>query len=411
MTTLLIEPFGGLAGDMLLAALLDLGDARFTLAQLSELAGALVPGECSLEATRTHRGGIGATHLAVRTVETDTIPHRHFDELERLVRACQVLSPRGRERALSALWRIAVAEGKVHGLDPREVHLHEVGAVDTLVDVCGAALAFERLGIDEVLATPPLLGSGTVRCAHGELPVPTPAVVALLAGAPTRAGGGGERLTPTGAALLAEWVEAWEPTRLFTSLACGYGAGTRDPAQGPPNLCRVQLGAHRGGGRRVEAWQLDCNLDDATGEELSHAMAGLFAAGALDVWCSPVTMKKGRPGVVLSALCRRAGREALEAVLFERTPTLGLRWTRVERTELGRDRLVVEVEGRAVRVKVRRVPGREGAPGDLDLSPEHDDLARLAAELGIGLREAERRASAAARAQLDAPGAGRAQGT
>ena len=397
MRTLLIEPFGGLAGDMLLAALLDLGDERFTLDDLRALAAELVPGECTLELARTRRGGIEANHLDVRTEETEATPHRHYDELEELVQGCASLSPASRARALATLWRIAEAEGRVHGCDPREVHLHEVGAVDTLIDVCGATLAFERLGVVHVLATPPLLGSGTVRCAHGEMPVPVPAVLELLRGAPTRpGGGGGERLTPTGAALLAEWVEAWEITGVFTAEARGYGAGTRDPREGPPNLCRVQLGAAHATARRTEAWQLDCNLDDATGEELAHALEGLFAAGALDAWCTPVTMKKGRPGVVLSALARRDAREALEAVLFERTPTLGMRWTHTERTELARERIEVELEGLAIHVKLRRAPGREAQPRADDLSPEHDDVARVARELGLPLREVERRAIDAA---------------
>lgn len=399
MTTLFIDAFGGLAGDMFLAALLDLGDPRFTLADLRELAETLVPGECSIELARTQRGGIAGAHLSVRTHESEHPPHRHYADLERLLAAAP-LPESARARALAALWRIAVAEGAVHGLDPREVHFHEVGAVDTLVDVCGAALALERLGVTRVLATPPITGEGTVRCAHGVMPVPTPAVVEILRDRELlRAGGPGERLTPTAAAMLREWVEVFEAPGGFVAAAVGYGAGTRDPEHGPPNLVRVELGEPGpGAAAQAEAWLVEVNLDDVTGEELGHCVAGLREAGALEVWSVPVQMKKDRPGVVVSALCRAGDRRALEAVLFERTPTLGLRWSRRERTECERETIVVELYGAPVRVKRRLRPDYPGASpaGERDLSPEYDDLVRLARERGASLRELERSAIAAA---------------
>ena len=394
MSTLYLEPNSGLSGDMLLAALLDLADPRFGLADLAALAEALLPGECTLSLETAWRGNLSGKLLSVRTGESARPPHRGYADLARIVDASS-LSAGAKARAKSILRRIAVAEANVHGTTPEEIHFHEIGAVDTLVDVCGAAHALERLGVERVLSTPPATGVGTVRCAHGEMPVPVPAVAELLRGRPHVIGGGsGERLTPTGAAILVEVAEAFEPPGAFVADRIGYGAGARDPSDGPPNVLRVQLGREGSDRRRAEAWLLEVNLDDVTGEELAHAAAALRQAGALDVWTAAVLMKKERPGVVLSALCRAGERGALERILFEETPTLGVRWIRCERTECGRRTVEVDVEGVRVRVKVRERPAYEGAspPGERDLSPEHDDLAEAARASGLTLREAERRA-------------------
>jgi hypothetical protein len=396
--TLLIEPFGGMAGDMFLAALLDLGDERFTLADLRALAEALVGGECSLDLTEVRRGGLGARHLDVRTRESDAAPHRTLADLERLLAAAP-LGDEARARALAVLRRIALAEGAVHRIDPERVHFHEVGAVDTLVDVCGAALALERLGVGRLLATPPLTGEGTLTCAHGVLPVPAPATEELLRGLPAvRGGGAGERLTPTAAALLREWVDEFVPPGEFRSAAIGYGAGTREPDEGPPNLLRVVLGTEAAESERRTAWLLECNLDDATGEEIGWCVEGLRDGGALEVWTSPAQMKKDRPGVIVSALCRAADREALERVVFERTPTLGVRWAHRERTECEREVVTVDVDGHRLRVKVRRRPGRLGgvAVEERDLKAEDDDLRRAALATGESRRDLARRAVAGA---------------
>ncbi len=457
MATLYIEPFSGLAGDMFLAALLDLGDERFTVAHVEELARALVPGECTLALSTAWRQNLSGKMLDVRTSESANPPHRHLSDLLALLERAP-LSKASRERAANVFRRIAVAEGRVHGCSPEEIHFHEVGAVDTLIDVAGAMLALEKLGVERVVAHAPVTGTGTVRCAHGEMPVPAPAVAELLRGREMNvSGGGGERLTPTGAALLAELVERFEAPSNFIATKIGYGAGHKDPKEGPPNLVRVQLGelaprarsgpadgrttsatsdaAAVGGSRavstgsarvasstssagahpsvelardasapaRAEAWLVEVNLDDMTGEELAHAARKLRDAGALDVWSTSVQMKKDRPGIVLSALCRIEARAALESALFEHTTTLGVRWSRVERMECGRRVLEVDVGGHAIRVKVRERPQYEGSSplGERDLSPEHDDLARAAAQLGVSLRELERRAIDAALHALD----------
>ena len=394
MATLLVEPFGGIAGDMLLAALLDLEDPRFGLGDLRQLSERLVPGECRLELSRVKRGAFIGSHLLVRTDETDDPPPRHLSELTRMVLALD-LPDRAERRALGVLERLATAEGRVHGVSKEEVHFHEVGAVDTLIDVVGAAIALERLDVDSVLATPPLTGEGTVRCSHGEMPVPVPAVTEILRGMPIQRGGGpGERLTPTGAALLAELVESFEMDACWTSQAIGYGAGGRDSASGPANMVRVSLGiaAHTDASRRT-AWLLEVHLDDMTGEELGWCQEALRGAGALDVWSCAVQMKKNRPGTLVSALCREQERARLEAVIFERTPSLGLRWTRVERTECDREEHRVELDGESLRVKLRRRPDYPaGSPfGARDVSPEYDDLVEFAERRGLTLREAERR--------------------
>jgi len=404
MSELYVEAFGGMAGDMFLAALLDLGDARFTLPELQRALGSLVPGGCRLELTTAWRGNLSGKHLDVQTNESGTMPHRGYEDLKQLVRASSLPAP-AQERALAVLWRIAVAEGRVHGCAPEEIHFHEIGAVDTLVDVCGAALALERLGVTRVFASPPLVGSGTVKCAHGEMPVPAPAVAELLRGREMLHGGGGERLTPTGAALLAELTESFVPPAQFRTEKIGYGAGTRDPKDGPPNLCRVHLGTSavdstRPG--RAQAFLGELQLDDMTGEEIGVALAALRSAGALDVWWSPVAMKKDRPGVLVSFLAREEARGKLEAAVFEHTTSLGLRWRPVERVECGREMLEVEVEGQNVRVKHRIRPDYAGRTpdGERDLSPEHEDVARVAAALKLSLREVERRAIDAARARI-----------
>lgn len=395
---LLIEPSGGLAGDMFLAALLDLEHEAFTFADLESLARALVPEDLRLTCERAERGGFAVRVLSVETAESADPPHRHLADLLAIVEASP-LGPAARARAERILRRIAEAEARVHGIDVEEVHFHEVGAVDTLVDVCGAVLALERLGVERVLATTPYVGGGTVRCAHGELPVPAPGTAELLRGLPQRRGPGGERVTPTGAALLAELVETFEPEEELVVERQGHGGGQREPELGPANLVRVSLARARpaGAGRTV-VWQLECNLDDATGEELGFLAEELRAAGALDVWSVPAQMKKGRPGTLVQALARPEQRGALEEVLFARTPTLGLRWIRCERRECAREELVVELHGRPVRVKRRLRPGEP--PSELDLSPEHDDLAALARTTGRELRTLERAAIELARAQL-----------
>jgi hypothetical protein len=393
--SLFVEPFAGMAGDMFLGALLDLGDPRFTLEHLRALAVDLVPGEAQLTVEKVWRGSLSGLALDVRTPEHGQLPHRGIADLEALLARSALLSSSARERARAVLWRIAVAEGRVHGCAPEEIHFHELGAVDTLVDVCGAVHALECLGVRKVFATAPLVGSGTVRCAHGDMPVPVPAVAELLRGRPHRIGGGGERLTPTGAALLVELATEFGEPGAFVASAIGYGAGQRDPREGPPNVVRVQLGRSEAASPRPEVWTLECNLDDMTAEELGFLVQELRAAGALEVWTSAVAMKKDRPGVIVAALARANSRAALEAALFDHSTALGVRWTRSERTECERVDLEVRVGEFRVRGQRRLRPGADPRSLDArDIAFEYDDLAALARARGIALRAAEQLARA-----------------
>jgi len=381
MSRLYVEPFGGLAGDMFLAALLDLGDPRWTLGDLEALAEALLPGAVQFRLAKVWRQNLSGAHLDVRTPESNSQPHRGYRDLERIIAAAG-LRETVQQRALAVLWAIAQAEGRVHGCAPEEVHFHEIGAVDTLIDVCGVALALERLEVREVHCAPPLLGAGTVRCAHGEMPVPAPAVAELLRGRATRLGGAGERLTPTAAALLAVLCERFEEPRSFVAARIGYGAGTRDPKEGPPNLCRVQLEtASQSVPLRTELFEGAVQLDDMRGEELAPALEAIRTAGALDAWWTAVGMKKNRPGVLLSFLAREPERAGIENAVLRHTSSLGLRWWRIERVECERESVTVRVDGCEIRVKLRRRGEAAGGaePGDLDLSPEYEDLAAACA--------------------------------
>ncbi|MFT4539241.1 MAG: hypothetical protein ACI841_001455 [Planctomycetota bacterium] len=409
--SLLLEPFGGMAGDMLLAALLDLGDKRFTLEHLQQLAERLVPGEARLTSERVWRGSLGGTLLSVHTPESESTPHRHFADLKQLIQQAH-FSSYVEDLSCRVLWRLAQAEARVHDTTPEQIHFHEVGAVDTLIDVCGAAFAMEALSVTQVWSTPPLIGSGTVTCAHGEMPVPAPAVAELLRGRALRTGGGCERLTPTAAAWLVTLCENFEVPRAFTTSAIGYGAGHREPSEGPPNLVRVQLGsavALQAGSTpsatendqslprsNVQAFLMEVTLDDMSGQEIAHVLRAVRAAGALEAWTSPVFMKKDRPGTQLSALCRSSQRRALEDVVFGTSASFGLRWSEVRRTECGRSQCSVNVMGVDVRVKRRIRPASELSQQTevetsvlaRDLFPEDDDLARLVAESTLSYSEA-----------------------
>jgi uncharacterized protein (DUF111 family) len=237
------------------------------------------------------------------------------------------------------------------------------------------------------------------------MPVPVPATAELLRGLPHALGGGGERLTPTGAALLCEYVASFEPPGAFIASAIGYGAGHRDPRTGPPNILRVQLGRELAlPAPGATALLIECNLDDMTGEELGFLVQRLREAGALEAWTAPVQMKKDRPGVIVSALCREDRRAELERVFFDHSTTLGVRWMRWQRTECARESAEIDVRGHELRVQRRIRPGAVDEPlAERDLAVEYDDAAALARVLGITLREAERLAIAAALTRWGSP--------
>ncbi len=383
---LYLDLFSGAAGDMLLGALLDLGLPLDVLRE--ELAKMDLSGY-ELEARREVRQGITGTRLIVHDV-AQAHPARHLRDIRHLIGESR-LSPEVRSQSLAVLERLARAEARVHGVPVEEVHFHEIGAVDTLVDVVGFVVGLEHLGVERVYASPVPLGSGFVQTEHGLLPVPAPATAALLAeaGAPVRAHPAQtEIVTPTAAALLTELATfACPPIRVR---AVGYGFGTKEFPW--PNAVRAWLGDLEGEGLREAVVVLECNLDDATGEMLGYAMERLFAAGALDVWFTPVQMKKNRPGVLLSVLARPERADSLAAVILRETPTLGVRLRPLERVVADRRVREVETPWGPVRVKEKWL-------GDtcLAISPEYEDCARIAREQGVPLEEVYRVAARAGR--------------
>ncbi len=283
-----------------------------------------------------------------------------------------------RDRALDVFARLARAEGAAHGVDPDDVHFHEVGALDSLADVVGVCAAWHALGVDEVHCTAVALGQGSVQAAHGVLPVPGPAVLAVLAeaGAPVGSGGvEGEACTPTGAALLAAVVTTWGGLPAMQVRASGTGAGGRDPA-GRPNVLRVVLGAPVPGDGREDAVVLEANVDDLDPRVWPGVLAALLAAGASDAWLTPILMKKGRPAHTLSALVAPASAEAVRRLMFTESSTIGVREHRVGKHALDRETRTVAVGGVEIRVKVARLDGEV-----VNVSPEYDDVAAAARAL------------------------------
>ena len=377
---------------MLLAALLDAGaDAAAVRAALARLG---IPG-LGLDVGRVSRHSIGA--CTVRVVSEEDHHHRRWADVRELVDAASGLPPRARERAQAVFARLAEAEGRVHGVPPEDVHFHEVGAADAIGDVCGIAVALESLGVDEIVCSPLPVGRGFVSVQHGLLPLPAPAVLELLRGAPLR----GvdlevELVTPTGAAVVATLATAFGPSPAMRLDSVGYGAGSRDLAD-VPNLVRVLVGtASEGRDGTREVSLVETNLDDLSPEFVPDAVAACFAAGALDVWVTPMQMKKGRPGILLSALAHPDDERAVAEAMFVESGTFGVRVTSTQRWELDRHWRTVEVAGHTVRVKIGSLDGRA-----LRVAPEHDDCAAVARETGVAAGVVWSRALDAAREGLD----------
>jgi pyridinium-3,5-bisthiocarboxylic acid mononucleotide nickel chelatase len=386
-----LDCVGGLAGDMLLAALLDSGASEDALRSVPLRLG-LDGVDIAVE--RVERQGIGALH--VRVDAPGKHDHRDYREIRELVGRAD-LPDVARERALAAFARLAEVEGRIHGVPPDDVHFHELGSVDTLVDVCGAFVLVDELEVTRVASSPLPFARGLTRAAHGVLPLPAPATLGLLEGAPlvgveTQA----ELVTPTGAAIAATVVDTWGLLPPLTLERVGYGAGTAD-FEDRPNVVRVVLGTEQAaagvgptpGGTVV---LLETNLDDLVPELVPDAVERCFAAGALDVWIVPAQMKKGRPGIVLSALGRPGAEAAIARAMLEETSALGVRVARLDRFELEREERVVDVDGAQVRVKVGLLDGRV-----VNLAPEHDDCAELATATGRAVKSIW--AEALARAQ------------
>ena len=370
-----LDCFAGAAGDMLVAACLDAG---LEVAALSAELERLELG-CAwrFEVERVRRQTIAGTH--VRVVHEEQHAHRGLADITKIVEDAG-FAPALSERMLETFRVLAQAEAKAHGIDVERVHFHEVGAVDAIIDVCATVVAFDLLGIERCYASEIVIGSGSVRCEHGEMPVPAPGTAELLRGLPVRLGSlRGERCTPTGAALLRTLVDEFAAPLSLRPECIGYGAGTRD--DGPtPNLLRITIGAVEDDRERDRVFELSTQVDNVSGEALAHALRRCFEAGALDAYAIPAITKKNRPAHCFVAICDEAARDAVEVVILSELPTLGLRRNRLDRRTLPRR---VETRSTAlgpVRYKVRTLPD-----GSEIAQPEADDVERLARERGIAL--------------------------
>jgi uncharacterized protein (TIGR00299 family) protein len=371
--------FSGISGDMTLAALLDAGvDAKAVRAAIESLD---LP--VRMEVEKVRKGGFAATRVHIECSLEDN--HRHLPEVKEIL-SRGTLTPRQRDLALQIFHRLAQAEATVHGRPIEEIHFHEVGALDSIVDIAGAAIGLDLLGVDRFTSGPVPTGSGTVTCAHGLMPIPAPGTAELLKGVPLRPSVvKAELTTPTGAAILTSVVHEWIEQPAMTIDRIGYGAGARDFLE-QPNVLRLFVGtaAEPGlaGAERDEVWILETNLDDLPAEVIGYCYDLLLAAGAVDVFTSPVFMKKNRPGVLLTVLAPEAALPAVEELLFRETTTLGIRRYRVTRDKLHRRPCTVATPWGPVEGKLA---WREGQPPAF--SPEYESCARIAREHRIPLRE------------------------
>jgi uncharacterized protein (TIGR00299 family) protein len=360
---------------MILGAVVDLG---LPLEELREALAGLPLEGYRLEARRVARAGLAATKVDVH-VEGEESKHRHLGDILDLLDRSR-LDPVVKAQAGGLFRRLAEAEAAVHGTTPERVHFHEVGAVDSIVDIVGGVLALRWLGADRFAASPLNVGSGTVTMDHGTFPVPPPATARLVAGVPVYGDGEGELLTPTGALLVTSHATDYGPLPAMKIERTGHGAGTRE-TRGRPNVLRLIVGEDTtGGGDRVRL--LETEIDDASPQILGPLLDRLLAAGALDAFFTPVQMKKGRPGVLVSVLAPPDRREVVEELLFRETTTLGVRSLEWDRTVLERETVTVETAYGSIRVKI----GRRGSTV-YNAWPEFDDCARAASDHDVAVKQ------------------------
>jgi hypothetical protein len=393
MRLLFFDTFAGVSGDMTVGALLALG------VELERLRGELAALPLSGYAVRAGDKLVHGIRACKFDVDVEEQPpdhraahaHRAYADIRAMIGA-SALSARVRELALAIFARLAEAEGRVHGVPADAVTFHEVGAVDSIVDIVGTAIGLTALEVDAVYVAALPLGSGTVQSQHGVIPVPAPATVELLRGFAVRlADGTGELVTPTGAAIVAALATPGTALPPMAIEAIGYGAGTRTLAD-RPNLLRLLLGRAAVTAGGDELIEIATNIDDSSPELYEHVLEQLFAAGARDVWLTPAQMKKNRPGIVLHVLAEPAGREALAALVMRETSAIGVRFHPVQRRILARELITVGTEYGAVQVKIARAPD-----GTVNLAPEYDDCRRIARERGVPLKLVYQAAIAAAR--------------
>ena len=411
MRAVYFDCFAGVSGDMIIGAQLDLGaDLEALKQQLTSLS---LDGY-QVTSRRVERSGITATKFAVE-VQAMRQPARMLADVRSIVGASST-TDRVKAQALRVFERLAEAEARVHGTTPDKVHFHEVGAVDSLVDIIGALIGFELLGVDRFFCSPLRLGTGSVETEHGRLPIPAPATAELLRGVPLFAGElEGEFVTPTGAAIVATLCEEFGPIPSMKVGSIGYGAGTRNP-NGFPNALRLLLGEIEGKSTeparepRSEAETqskvygtsdetivvIETNIDDMNPQAYGFVMERGFALGVLDVFMTPVQMKKDRPGVLITALSKPETVDAMIQMLLTETTTLGVRYYEAKRRVLERSFVTVETQYGSVRIKVARDDART-----LHFHPEYEDCVRLALAANVTFLEVHAAASAAYRVETD----------
>lgn len=452
MKTLYLDVFSGLSGDMFIGALLDLGvdfrQLEYGLAKLNLDGYRLAhrrAAKCGIEGLKfdvhltgpatppendgpdyhalahSHSHGPGDHSHAHSHGPGDGVhshdDSRNFRQIKELIHA-STLSDWVKEKSIAVFHRIAVAEGKIHGMPPEQVHFHEVGAVDSIVDIVGGCLALEMLGRPRVLASTVVEGTGWVRCAHGRMPLPAPATLEILGArgvAISQCEEPRELLTPTGAALLAEFVEGFGPMTGLVAEKVGYGVGTRDNDT-RPNVVRAALGVIAGGSNQCSVFSvqsgqataaaahdwdtdtiavLETNLDDVSGEVLGAFVERALGEGALDVFHTPIQMKKNRPGVLLTVLCAAEAADKFAALLLRETSAFGVRRTLAERRKLKREFLTVKLPQGEVTVKLGKLDGQV-----VQVAPEFESCKQLAAQMGVPLKQIYEAALAAARGKV-----------
>jgi hypothetical protein len=404
MKTLYLDIFSGISGDMFIGALIDLGaDARKLERELKKLK----LGGYHLHVARKQKSGIAGVKFDVHLADAHEHHHGHhpdhshdhhhhdenrtFEEIKKLIGRSK-LSAWVKKKSVAVFQRIAKAEGKIHGLPLEKVHFHEVGAVDSIVDIVGACIALELLGKPHVLAGPVVEGTGWVDCAHGRFPVPTPATLAILGArgiGVTQCDEPHELVTPTGAALLVEFAENFGPMQNLVAVKTGFGLGTRDH-QTRPNVLRAVLGKPSTLNSQPSTaldWEtdrvavLETNLDDVSGEILGYFVEAALAAGALDVFHTPIQMKKNRPGVLLAVLCAETDADKFSEMILRETSAFGVRRTLAERRKLRREFTKIKTPFGEVTLKIGRLNGKV-----IQAAPEFESCKKLAVQAKIPLK-------------------------
>ena len=394
---LYFDCFSGASGDMILGALIDAG---LPIDALRRSLGGLAIGEYTLGADRVDRAGIAATKFHMREAkshaEAPTAGHSHhhrrLKEITTLIEG-GALSASGKAKAISLFRRLAETEASIHQVPVEQVHLHEVGALDSIIDIVGSVFGLQWFGADQIVASPLNVGSGTVTCQHGTFPVPAPATARLVEGVPIYSQGAPvELLTPTGALLITGHASSYGAIPPMTIDRIGYGAGERNPA-GTPNVLRLIVGESAASGSLERVVVIECEIDDMNPQIFGTLMDHLYAAGALEVFYVPIQMKKGRPGTLVTTVVQPERRAALSHILFRETTTIGLRYQELFRERLDREQVRVETPLGPVQFKLARLEGRV-----VNAAPEFDDCARLAAERGLSVKEIQ---AIATKAYLD----------